>query len=114
MKRIALFVALVAVGQADAGWFGKKNKVEGGCATCGDAAPAQSAAPFQNLTVPKAAFEANDSGYGWSPHAVKWFRKPQSPAPAAMGGGLAPPPQGTLVFPNHPFARSPRDFFMVD
>jgi len=22
--------------------------------------------------------------------------------------------QGTLVFPNHPFVRSPRDYFMVD
>ncbi len=33
--------------------------------------------------------------------------------------GAVPPPfpvgnGGTLVFPNHPFVRSPRDFFMVD
>ena len=41
--------------------------------------------------------------------------------PAGAGGGYAgganqiPPAQGgTLVFPNHPFVRSPRDYFMVD
>jgi hypothetical protein len=28
-------------------------------------------------------------------------------------GGVGPA-QGTLVFPNHPFVRSPRDFFMMD
>jgi hypothetical protein len=26
--------------------------------------------------------------------------------------GMAGQPQGTLVFPHHPFARSPRDYFM--
>jgi hypothetical protein len=31
---------------------------------------------------------------------------PPPPPPAAQGG--------TLVFPNHPFVRSPRDFFMQD
>jgi hypothetical protein len=25
-----------------------------------------------------------------------------------------PPPNATAIFPTHPFARSPRDFFMVD
>jgi hypothetical protein len=31
-------------------------------------------------------------------------------------GGMQfnPMMQGTLVFPNHPFVRSPRDYFMVD
>jgi hypothetical protein len=41
---------------------------------------------------------------------------------AAMGYGLGGPAynpngpmmQGTLVFPHHPFVRSPRDFFMYD
>ncbi|MCE9530630.1 MAG: hypothetical protein K8T89_05800 [Planctomycetes bacterium] len=36
-----------------------------------------------------------------------YFSAPKhSPPPAANGG--------TLVFPNHPFVRSPRDFFMQD
>lgn len=34
-----------------------------------------------------------------------------------QGGGYqgpSQPAQGTLVFPNHPYARSPRDFYMTD
>ena len=34
------------------------------------------------------------------------------PAGPAMQGPM--PGQGTLVFPHHPFARSPRDYFMED
>lgn len=38
--------------------------------------------------------------------------------PSGPGGyganGYGPPMQGTLVFPHHPFVRSPRDFFMVE
>jgi hypothetical protein len=52
--------------------------------------------------------------YGVNPW-IRWFlscgryQVPRyTPAPAP------PPTGGTLVFPNHPFARSPRDYFMVD
>jgi hypothetical protein len=34
--------------------------------------------------------------------------------PGMQGVPGAPARQATLVFPTHPFARSPRDFFMVD
>ena len=34
--------------------------------------------------------------------------------PTGAGYGQAGDPGGTLVFPNHPFARSPRDFFMYE
>jgi len=53
----------------------------------------------------------NDSGYGWSPKVLKFLKR------APVDQGFAPPmnpPSGTLAFPNHPFARSPRDFFMTD
>jgi hypothetical protein len=38
---------------------------------------------------------------------------PQGFPPGAYGPG-GPMMQGTLVFPNQPFIRSPRDFFMLD
>jgi len=34
--------------------------------------------------------------------------------PTGYPVGAYPPAQGTLVFPNHPFVRSPRDYFMVE
>lgn len=57
--------------------------------------------------------------HGWHPVLKKlmWWKKDHGckggcaavpPPPGAPGG----PQVGTLVFPNHPFVRSPRDFFM--
>ncbi len=34
--------------------------------------------------------------------------------PTGYPPGAYGPAQGTLVFPHHPFVRSPRDFFMLD
>jgi hypothetical protein len=34
--------------------------------------------------------------------------------PPGAYGPNGPMMQGTLVFPNHPFVRSPRDYFMAD
>jgi hypothetical protein len=34
--------------------------------------------------------------------------------PTGYPNGAYGPAQGTLAFPNHPFVRSPRDYFMVD
>src|SRR5262245_1665499 len=79
--------------------------------------------------------------YGWSPSIKKMFRlgsgkhsnplrepanwaaggygvggpayNPQGFPPGAYGPN-GPMMQGTLVFPHHPFVRSPRDYFMVD
>ena len=66
--------------------------------------------------------------YGWNPIFKKAFRLggshggPGCSGPGCAGGGPAPaynpnggaPMQGTLVFPQHPFVRSPRDYFMMD
>ena len=42
--------------------------------------------------------------------------KKQAPLPPGYGtpGGPGGPQVGTLVFPNHPYARSPRDYFMYE
>ncbi len=73
--------------------------------------------------------------YGWNPGLKKFFhfkgigrsKHASGPDYAAMGYGMGGPGympggqgmggpmmQGTLVFPNHSFVRSPRDYFMVD
>ncbi len=49
--------------------------------------------------------------YGLHPH-LRWLFRFQSPQRYTSVPNNAPS-GGTLVFPNHPFARSPRDFFMV-
>jgi hypothetical protein len=60
--------------------------------------------------------------YGWCPALKRIFHLPRhrgnacSPAEACgpVAGPSMYPQGGTLAFPNHPFARSPRDFFMVE
>ncbi len=59
----------------------------------------------------------NDGGCGWNPLVKRLFsfnrcRPCAAPTPPPFAGPKYQP--GTVVFPNHPFARSPRDFFMVD
>lgn len=85
-----------------------------------------------------AAGPVQDNGSGWSPfmeyyfqrrdanigggHLGKTNRGVQFPIKRLFGGkggfgkhftGPVTQP-GTVVFPQHPFARSPRDFFMID
>ncbi len=88
--------------------------------------PAQNGAVVQN----GAAADA-DTGSGWAPwiknrfsgggvsigHGGLCFGKHHSasaPAPESHKGHAPRTQPGTVVFPQHPFARSPRDFFMVD
>jgi hypothetical protein len=69
--------------------------------------------------------------YGMHPRLKRLFRLGDKPAaqyypqmgygqmgPAYNPTGYPPgaygPAQGTLVFPHHPYVRSPRDFFMLD
>jgi len=68
------------------GIFWRNNA--GGCAGCGDG--------------PRVA-----GAYG---AAFPGAGIPGVPQPGQQGMGMP----GTLVFPNHPFSRSPRDFFMTD
>jgi hypothetical protein len=48
---------------------------------------------------------------GWLSHFFGKFGPPSGGAGAGAGPG---PTGGTLAFPHHPFARSPRDFFMYE
>lgn len=69
-------------------------KHSGGCAGCGDGvAKSPCGGPGQSPCGPATAPGAGIPGY---------------PQPGQPGAGMP----GTLVFPQHPFARSPRDFFM--
>lgn len=53
----------------------------------------------------------------WAPvgppmHAVGWL--PVQGCPPNMGHGEGQGPNGIVAFPNHLYARGPRDFFMID
>lgn len=64
--------------------------------------------------------------YGWNKKWIWWKRDACNTGcgsghcgPGGWGGNnpggpgyMGPPQGGTLVFPNHPYMRSPRDFFM--
>lgn len=81
-------------------------------------------------TPPRPAPDAGCAGgncsgcqFGLNPVLKKllWWKKDAGCGTAGCGGrncagtaAAAPPPfmGGTLVYPNHPFARSPRDYFM--
>jgi hypothetical protein len=54
--------------------------------------------------------------YGWNPVFKRclWWKKDCGSGHCGKGhGGAAAGPAGTLVFPQHPYARSPRDWFMT-
>jgi len=99
MTRI-LFAAAVAMAvaaadaRADWGW--------GQGAAPAQAAPGQAAAPAQ----------AGGDCYGWHPalRRCMWWKKD---CKGGHCGGAAAGPAGTLVFPQHQFARTPRDWFMT-
>ncbi|QEL16527.1 hypothetical protein [Limnoglobus roseus] len=77
--------------------------------------------------APSAEAPVSTAGqYGWNPILKKifWWKKSDcstgdcGKGGACKGGNCAPPAGpppfmgGTLVYPNHQFARSPRDYFM--
>jgi opacity protein-like surface antigen len=72
---------------------------------------------------PQAAPAANTANhYGWNPvikRIMFWKKDDCGTGSYGKGGNCGPgaganmgPVGGTLVFPTHPFARSPRDYFM--
>ena len=84
-------------------------------------------APMPAYGAPAAAPAADV--YGWHPvlRRALWFQKDgcgRGGCKGKGGCGTVPPPYGvygnpagmpgTLVFPNHHYNRSPRDFFMLD
>jgi hypothetical protein len=101
MKRI-LFAAAVAMAvsaaDARADWGGGPGTVP----------PQQAAAPAPN---------GGQGAYGWNPVLKRclWWKKDTGCATCGKNGGHGAggaAPGGTLVFPQHQFARSPRDWFM--
>ncbi len=83
------------------GWSPCLKKLFHRGGSCGTAAP-QTCNPLQN----PANWAAGGYGVGGPAY------NPQGFPPGAYGPNA--PMQGTLAFPNHPFVRSPRDYFMVD
>jgi hypothetical protein len=72
--------------------------------------------PAPALVAP--GFPQANPGYGMPPHAPGQGGHPGQP-PYGFGANPAgyPPGQGPInspLFPTHPYARSPRDFFMID
>jgi hypothetical protein len=62
----------------------------------------------------------NANVYGWSPYMWHPFKNAHRLTQQLSGGPkvyvpvMPAPTGGTLAFPTHPFARSPRDFFMEE
>ena len=126
MKRILIAVAALglAAGAARADWGGPGAPKGGGAmpsiggpnTLLGPSEPSNGVAPDPYGLHPrlKRLFRLNGTppaqyypqmGYGQTGPAYN----PTGYPPGSMG-----PAQGTLAFPNHPFVRSPRDFFMLD
>ena len=98
----------------------------------------QAPLPDGVAAAPAAGNGNADSGYGWAPRVKHVFGHSHSSCGCGSSGSghfgghfgghgqvAAPAPQsarvppprtqpGTVVFPQHPFARGPRDFFMAD
>ena len=128
MKRMLIAVAALglAAGAARADWGGP------GGAPAGGAMPAGPIGAPNTLFAPTAPMNGvAPDPYGVHPGIKRLFRLGSTPksqyypqmgytqsGPAYNPTGYPPgaygPAQGTLVFPHHTFARSPRDFFMLD
>jgi hypothetical protein len=102
-------------------------------AALSSAGRAEAAGPMNGVIAPgvysAAPMDGVESRYGVLPWLRKGFFFKQTGGcagcgvAAAPGAGVPGYPQpgqpgmgmpGTLAFPNHPFARSPRDFFMYE
>jgi hypothetical protein len=131
MKRILMAVAAAALaaGAARADWggpgapaTGQGMPIGGPNTLVGMGGPYNGTAPdkyglnprlkrFFRLSTPKHPADVPPSYYypmmGYNQNGPAY--NPTGYPPGAYGAA-----QGTLVFPNHPFVRSPRDFFMMD
>ncbi|MDY3560352.1 hypothetical protein R5W23_001586 [Gemmata sp. JC673] len=123
MKRflLAAMTLGLAAGAASADWGGRTSAAQG-------AAPApQLGGPNTVLGMGGPSNGVSPDPYGMHPRLKRLFRIGGSShaqmgygqsGPAYNPNGFPPgaygPAQGTLVFPNHPFVRSPRDFFMLE
>jgi hypothetical protein len=79
----------------------------GDCTGCGNCGSSCGGNPHCNPLANPANWAAGGYGQGgpaYNPHGF----------PPGAYGPHGPVMQGTLVFPHHPFVRSPRDYFMLD
>ncbi|HEX4611523.1 MAG TPA: hypothetical protein VH092_25235 [Urbifossiella sp.] len=140
MKRILLGLAVAALAattaSADPGGFAPPPRGNGFALPAGATAP-PSGTPDTLIGAISATPTHAPDRYGMLPGLRKLFRLDKNTcsdcnghksgcanggcgpfghgAPAAGGYGANPPVnQGTLVYPNHPFVRGPRDFFMYE
>jgi hypothetical protein len=98
------------------GYYGPMNN---GCSCCGQAYgwPPPGSQPFQGYQGP-----VPDCGSGWAAGRSRWRRKFCSRGQGGNNGGNGGngdngdngPVPTMAAFPSHPFARSPRDYFMLD
>ena len=119
MKRFFLAVAclagLLVSGETASAQGPVQGVVAGNCSTCGGSAASPSV--FSKLMWWKSG---SCSTCGHSVGARNWTNNAAGSSRAGHGHGAAPfnpYPQGTpgtLVFLQHPFVRSPRDFFMTE
>ena len=117
MKRFFLAVAcmagLLVAGKNASAQGPVQGVVAGNCTTCGGSAASPSV--FSKLMWWKSG---SCSTCGHSVGARNWTNNAAGGSRAGHGAApYNPYPQGTpgtLVFPQHPFVRSPRDFFMTE
>ena len=118
MKRIFLAVACVAglvlAGNTASAQGPVQGVVSGHCSTCG-ASTASKPSFFSRL----AFWKSSCSTCGHQAAFRTWTNNAAGMPRGNPGAAMAfnPYPQGTpgtLVFPQHPFVRSPRDYFMAD
>ncbi|HEY1188957.1 MAG TPA: hypothetical protein VGE74_14980 [Gemmata sp.] len=130
MKRVLMTVVLLglAAGAARADWGGARGAApvapQGGAMPQAGGVP-QPGGPNTLLGMGNPYNGVAPDPYGLHPRIKRLFHLgsygqrgygQQGPAynPNGYPPGAYGPAQGTLVFPNHPFVRSPRDFFMLD
>jgi len=104
MKRMLLVLA-VAAGLAAAGGSARADWGAGPGPT----------GPGPGAMIPDAPKQLPDR-YGFAPFLRKGWKLGGHGCAGYPGAGIPQlgNPQGTLVFPHHPFVRSPRDYFMYD
>jgi hypothetical protein len=132
MKRMLLAVAALglAAGAARADWGGNTPPPSGPQGHGAMPSMPQLGGPNTLLGMGEPYNGVAPDRYGLHPRIKRVFRMSGPPSqyypqmgynqngPAYNPTGYPPgaygPAQGTLVFPHHPFVRSPRDFFMLD
>lgn len=129
MKKIMFAVAALIAMSVSAGSASAQvvaTAPTGGCSTCAQGAPAYAPAygggwAAHGYGLPHLGSHLHNPTYGWHPAfgQIANSHKTLLDRIAGIGRNTHAPTMeaaqgGTLVFPQNPFIRSPRDFFMYD